>query len=82
VLVDLARTIAGRLDLPNPDLVSDAETAFRRDWLPQSLQSLPAETRLVLLFDEFDVLADPKAQQAASSFFPTCAVCWRWNRNA
>jgi len=28
------------------------------------------ETRLVLLFDEFDVLADPKAQKAANSFFP------------
>ncbi len=70
VLNDLARVIADALELPPPDLGRDPETAFRRDWLPQALAALPPETSLVLLFDEFDVLADPKAEQAVASFFP------------
>jgi tetratricopeptide (TPR) repeat protein len=57
VLGELARTIANKLDLPVPDLGADPETAFRKTWL-------------VLLFDEFDVLADAQGEQAAAAFFP------------
>jgi len=70
VLAELARTVASELNLPAPDLGKDPETAFRRDWLPGVLSALPVDTSLVLLFDEFDVLADPKSSQAASAFFP------------
>jgi formylglycine-generating enzyme required for sulfatase activity len=38
--------------------------------LPNALQTLPAGQSLVLLFDEFDVLADPGSGQAAGAFFP------------
>jgi tetratricopeptide (TPR) repeat protein len=70
VLRDLARTIAHTLGQPDPDLGADPETAFRQTWLPTFLSSLPADCSLVLLLDEFDVLADPRAEQAAAAFFP------------
>jgi len=70
VLQDLARMVAGTLGQPDPDLGSDPETAFRQEWLPAVLDSLPDGYSLVLLFDEFDVLADSKAEQAAAAFFP------------
>jgi formylglycine-generating enzyme required for sulfatase activity/tetratricopeptide (TPR) repeat protein len=77
VLQDLARTVAHALDRPDPDLGHDPETAFREEWLPVALDALPAgggdeggAASLVLLFDEFDVLTDPGAEQAAATFFP------------
>ncbi|MFZ5820455.1 MAG: SUMF1/EgtB/PvdO family nonheme iron enzyme [Chloroflexota bacterium] len=72
VLVDLARTIAERLGLPAPNFQKEAEVerAFRREWLPDALRNLPAGQGVVLLFDEFDVLADPGSGQAARDFFP------------
>ncbi len=69
ILQHLARTIALRLDLPDPDLGQEPERAFRKIFLPQALQSLPEASSLVLLLDEFDVLADPKAEQAAKRRF-------------
>lgn len=70
VLSDLARGITHELKLPVPDLGADPETAFRQTWLPDALSKLPAGCALVLLFDEFDVLADAKGEQAAAAFFP------------
>lgn len=70
VLHELARTIAHTLGQPDPDLGTEPETTFRQTWLPAVLNDLPAGSALVLLFDEFDVLADPKGEQAAAAFFP------------
>jgi tetratricopeptide (TPR) repeat protein len=70
VLQELARSIAHSLGQPDPDLGPDPETAFRDEWLPAVLGDLPEGCSLVLLFDEFDVLTDPKAEQAAAAFFP------------
>ena len=70
VLQDLARAIAHTLGQPDPDLGTDTETTFRWVWLPTILRGLPEESSLVLLFDEFDMLADPKAEQAAAALFP------------
>jgi tetratricopeptide (TPR) repeat protein len=70
VLQELARTIAYALGHPEPDLGSDPVTAFRQAWLPSVLDRLPEGRSLVLLFDEFDVLAAPSAEQAAAAFFP------------
>jgi tetratricopeptide (TPR) repeat protein len=70
VLQDLARNIAHALGQPDTDLGPDPKTAFRQEWLPAVLDDLPEGSSLVLLFDEFDVLADPKAEQAAAAFFP------------
>ena len=67
---DLARTIAHKLGLPASELGEAAEDTFARDWLPGVLAMLPAGAALVLLFDEFDTLADPQAGQAAQAFFP------------
>jgi branched-chain amino acid transport system substrate-binding protein len=61
VLAELARTLASELNLPIPDLGKDPEIAFRRDWLPNLLADLPVDTSLVLLFDEFDVVAGAKS---------------------
>ncbi len=70
VLRELARTIAHALSQPDHDLGDAAETAFRDEWLPAVLDGLPEGCSLVLLFDEFDVLADPRQEQAAAAFFP------------
>jgi len=52
------------------DLGTTPETTFHQVWLPKLLNTLPAESSLVLLFDEFDVLADPGSEQAGAAFFP------------
>jgi tetratricopeptide (TPR) repeat protein len=70
VLQDLARNIAHTLGYPDPSLGSDSKTLFRQEWLSAVLGDLPEGCSLVLLFDEFDVLADPKVEQAAAAFFP------------
>jgi hypothetical protein len=69
VLQSLAQAMAHTLGRAEPDLGSDPETAFRQEWLPGVLDGLPDGCSLVLLFDEFDVLADPQKRQAAV-FFP------------
>lgn len=70
VLEDLAAVISHTLNRPVPDLGDDPEAAFHKDWLPKVLDNLWETESLVLLFDEFDELTDPSAQQAAATFFP------------
>ena len=70
VITLLAETIADRLDMPAPVFAGSAEQLFRTQWLPAALSRMPEESRLVLLFDEFDVLADPNADQASKALFP------------
>ncbi len=78
VLLELARTVTHALEQPSPDgstglatvLRLDPETGPRREWLSAALGDLPEGSSLVLLFDEFDVLADPQKEQAAAAFFP------------
>jgi len=83
LLQDLAQTIARALSPlgtghePKPDLEPNPEVAFREDWLPATLNDLPAGHSLVLLFDEFDTPVEhplqgdnPQARQAAAAFFP------------
>jgi tetratricopeptide (TPR) repeat protein len=70
VLWELARTITYVLGQPAPDLGTDPEIGFHKDWLPIALNDLPDGSSLILLFDEFDVLADPQIEQAGAAFFP------------
>ncbi len=69
VLAELARTIAEKLSLPAPILNSKDAEVFRI-WLKNVVDNLPENVSLVLLFDEFDVLADPKAFSVSTEFFP------------
>jgi tetratricopeptide (TPR) repeat protein len=73
VLWELARHIARALDLPIPNRNSFKRDGsfFHTDFLPQVLQTLGSR-RLVLLFDEFDVLGDdpPLPDDAFRTFFP------------
>lgn len=70
ILVDLARTMADALDLPDPQPGPDPEAWFRDQWLPLVLGKLPQGSSVALLLDEFDVLTDADSQRAASvSFF-------------
>lgn len=58
VLADLADTAAERAGLPAPpaDEFDDQGRFFRRSFLPQLNAAIGSQRRLVLLFDEFDVL--------------------------
>ncbi len=74
ILQDLAATIAHTLALPEPDLGPDPKSTFHQTWLPTLFEALPApsgehSSALVLLFDEFDVLADPQRKETAQAFF-------------
>ena len=69
LLQELACTIAGALGQPDPDLGPEPETVFRQEWLPTVLSDLPDGSSLVLLFDEFDVLASREMKEAARGFF-------------
>jgi hypothetical protein len=70
VLTELANTIASELQLAKPQLGNDILHNFQYQWLPQIVAQLPKESALVLLFDEFDVLAADSAQNAGAEFFP------------
>jgi AAA ATPase domain len=87
ILVDLAGKMAAAMDLPDPEPRGDAEVWFRDTSLPPVLDELPDGESLVVLLDEFDVLADAESAKAASaSFFgylrellekvaPSCGWC-------
>lgn len=70
VLEELAGAIAHALGQPAPNLGAEPEATFRDEWLPGILNALPEGSAVVLLLDEFDVLADPEGTQAAKAFFP------------
>jgi Tfp pilus assembly protein PilF len=69
LLNELSKIIANSLRLPPPALSGSLEKSFRA-WLKNTLNDLSKENTIVLLFDEFDDLASPKATQAAAAFFP------------
>jgi len=60
ILNELADTIALRLNLPDSrkDLIWKPEKTFQESWLPKALAKLPLGCSLVLLLDEYDVLAN------------------------
>lgn len=76
VLYELAATVAHACGLPPPDATDFAQSdAFHTKFLPSFYQRLEAQTRPVLLFDEFDVLDVAAEKQlpataAAREFFP------------
>jgi tetratricopeptide (TPR) repeat protein len=69
VLQALAQKISDKLELPSPNLGDDPKTTFCQVWLPKLLSNLSQDSSLVLLFDEFDVLADPESEKAEAAFF-------------
>lgn len=75
VLKELAATIAKALALPAPQLGNDPLHGFQYEWLPQQLAQLPQGAALVLLFDEFDVLAADSAKDAGEHFSPIYVIC-------
>ena len=70
VLENLAQAITRALGWPDPDLGSNPAAAFRKEWLPATLNNLPDGHSLVILFDEFDVPAVAQPDQASAAFFP------------
>lgn len=72
VLHLLATAIAERLGVPPPTFFTDIRRHFRENWLPEVLARFEPQARLIILFDEFDVLADPQHQDhaAAKALFP------------
>ena len=70
VIGDLAFTIATSFGESLSDFGIDPKKHFKETWLPDLIKRRTQEGPLVLLFDEFDVLTAPKANQAIKSFFP------------
>lgn len=69
ILRDLAGAIARACGRPEPRFGARGSEAFRTVWLPEVLASLTPGARIVLLLDEFDVVADPKAPLANHALF-------------
>ncbi len=70
LLGELAYKISDGLNQATPNLGADPSATFFK-WLAAKLNNLPTDiSKLVLLFDEFDVLADPESAQAGASWFP------------
>ena len=72
VVAALAQRVYAALGRGAPPLRTTAGYArtFQERGLPELLGGLKADETLVLLLDEFDVLADPKGAQASKAFFP------------
>ncbi|MCP4345428.1 MAG: tetratricopeptide repeat protein [Desulfobacterales bacterium] len=70
ILSDLARYIVDKAELKDIRTDNLTEDSFRNQFLPRVMESLPQNTSLIFLFDEFDVLDDPGTGQAAYTFFP------------
>lgn len=68
ILRSLANAIAATLDLPPPELGVEPQQQFADQWLPKALGTLPPGSRVVLLLDEFDVLANPVVSSATGLF--------------
>lgn len=79
LLKRLAREIAKELNLPSElatQEFDDEGTSFQHNFLPQAYQAIKKDQRIVLLFDEFDVLDILQREKlpdaiAANRFFPT-----------
>ncbi len=65
----LACDIADKVGLQPPPAAANFPNIFDTDWLPRALGNLPEDHSLVLLFDEFDVLADPHGEHVNREFF-------------
>jgi tetratricopeptide (TPR) repeat protein len=71
VLRELADRLAQHVGLTPPSVPdADLPQHFRAAFVPEVLRRLPEDSSLVLLFDEFDVLDNPEANQAGAAFFP------------
>lgn len=75
ILFDLAIKINDQLKNLNLNTIptennGNFSTYFRENFLPRALNSLSTNMGIVLLFDEFDVVADPGIGQGITEFFP------------
>lgn len=73
VVVDLAESIAAVRKLARPDLGQWPEGRFTDEWLRTVLDTLDANERLVLVFDEFEVAHHARSSEARSAFLPFLA---------
>ncbi len=68
LLGELAYKISDGLNQTTPNLGPNPSATFFK-WLTEILNHLPNDkSKLVLLFDEFDVLADPESDEAGANF--------------
>ena len=70
IVTSLAAAIANQHALSAPLLGDSPVYAFAETWLPQFLSSLPEKHMLILLFDEFGALANPRTAQVSNRFYP------------
>ena len=73
VVVDLAEAIATGSGLPRPQLGDWPEGVFADEWLPGVLTLMGEGGRLVLIFDEWDVIFEERRPEARATFLPFLA---------
>ncbi len=73
VVEDLAEAIAAACRLASPDLGQWPEGRFTDEWLGSVLDTLSVGDRLVMVFDEFEVVHDARSSEARAAFLPFLA---------
>jgi len=70
VISRLADAVGRSLRITEPELGHWAENRFAERWLPLVLERIHEDDRIVLIFEEFPVVFDPRSRQASGAFLP------------
>lgn len=70
VISSLADAVGRALRITEPELGHWAENRFAERWLPLVLERIHEDDRIILIFEEFPVVFDPRSRQAAGAFLP------------
>jgi len=73
VIVRLADAVGRSLRLTEPGVGDWTDHRFAERWLARALERIPEDDRLVMIFDEFPVVHDPRSRQAAGALLPWLA---------
>ena len=73
VIVRLADAVGRALRITEPGVGDWTDHRLAERWLPRALERVPDDDRLIIVFDEFPVVHDPRSRQAAGALLPWLA---------
>ncbi len=80
VVAYIADQVGRTLTITSPELGQWAENRFSEQWLPNVLDRIAPDERLVLLIDGFPLVYDPRSRQAAGALLPWLAgIMEQWS---
>ena len=70
LVLGLAEKLSEKNNLPPWQIKKNLTASFYKDYLKKALQQIPESSKIVFIFDEFNVIDNPKSNQSISSFYP------------